>query len=232
MTVPGVGRLIDILKATGRYDSTLIICLSDNGAAFPGAKTTLYDAGMRLPCIIRSPGAARSGTVQDAMITWADIAPTILDVAGISVNGAAFDGRSFRAGLGGEKLSGWDEVYATHNFHGITQFYPIRVVRTRRYKLLVNLESKLTFPLAPDLFYSPTWISALQDPSHRLGRRPLEGFLHRPRFELYDIQRDPDEIVNLAPDPAYAAEMAVLIARLQVWQQATRDPWFYKWTRE
>jgi N-sulfoglucosamine sulfohydrolase len=72
----GVGRLIEILKASGQYESTLILYISDNGAAFPGAKTTLYEPGMRLPCIVRSPGRKNPGAVQDAMITWADLAPT------------------------------------------------------------------------------------------------------------------------------------------------------------
>jgi N-sulfoglucosamine sulfohydrolase len=228
----GVGRLIALLKAAGKYDSTLIIYISDNGAPFPGSKTTLYEPGMKLPCIIRAPGRQHPGATQDAMITWADLMPTILEVAGVAPGTARFDGRSFRAGLDGEKLTGWDEVFASHTFHGVEMYYPMRVVRTRRYKLIVNLASELTFPNANDLIHSPTWISAMQLPRPMLGRRTIEQFLHRPRFELYDLARDPDEIVNLADDPRLARTKDELIARMKALQQATKDPWFHKWTYE
>lgn len=227
----GVGRLIELLKESGRYESTLIIYLSDNGSAFPMAKTTLYDSGIRLPCIIRVPGSLSPGVVQDAMINWADITPTLLDFAGVSADAADFDGRSFRAGIEGQKLEGWDEVYASHNFHGITQYYPVRAIRNRQYKLIYNLESQLAFPMAPDLLFSPTWIAAIKDPRQKLGRRSLVDFSHRPRFELYDLQQDPDEVTNLAEDPAHQAELETLIAKLKSWQQASRDPWFDRWDR-
>lgn len=228
----GVGRLIALLKSAGRYDSTLIIYISDNGAAFPGAKTTLYDPGMRLPCLVRSPGRRHPGAVQPAMITWADLTPTILDVAGVQSAAGAFDGRSFRAGLDGGELRGWDEVHASHSFHEITMYYPMRVVRTRRHKLIHNLAGELTFPSALDLIKSPTWISAVESGGGRLGRRPLEQFLHRPKFELYDLERDPDEVINLADDPTQQKLKADLIEKLKAFQVATKDPWQRKWHYE
>lgn len=227
----GVGRLIEILKAAGRYETTLIIYISDNGAAFPGAKTTLYDVGMRLPCLVRSPGRQHPGAIQSAMVTWADLAPTILEVAGVPAPAGSFDGRSFRAGLDGAALRGWDEVYASHTFHEITMYYPMRVVRTRRYKLIHNLANALTFPSALDLIKSPTWISALQA-GGKLGRRPMEEFLHRPKFELYDLESDPDEVFNLADEPAQQKLKAELIEKLKAFQAATKDPWLRKWDYE
>ncbi len=80
----GVGRLLAILKEAGKYENTLIIYISDNGIAFPGAKTTLYEPGMNLPCIVRSPYQKKRGLVCNAMITWADITPMILDFAGFN----------------------------------------------------------------------------------------------------------------------------------------------------
>jgi N-sulfoglucosamine sulfohydrolase len=228
----GIGRLIAELKQAGKYENTLIIYISDNGAPFPGAKTTLYDVGMELPCIVRMPGRHHPGATQDAMVTWADIAPTILEVAGVRWNRLDMDGRSFRAGLDGEPLHGWDEVYASHTFHSIMMYYPMRVVRTREYKLIVNLASPLTFPNANDLIHSPTWISAGRRPEHVLGLRSIDGFLHRPKFELYDVQHDPDEVHNLADDPAHHAVKDELTAKLKAWQAATKDPWLFKWNYE
>jgi N-sulfoglucosamine sulfohydrolase len=163
------------------------------------------------------------------MITWADLAPTLLDVAEAPVKATDFDGRSFRAGLDGAELSGWDEVFASHTFHQVTMYYPMRVVRTRRYKLIHNLASELTFPSALDLIRSPTWISVVESGGTLFGRRSIERFLHRPRFELYDLERDPDEVVNLADEPAHQRTKAELIEKLKAFQTATKDPWNYKW---
>lgn len=228
----GIGRLVEILRAAGKYENTLILYLSDNGMAFPGAKTTLYEPGMRLPFIVRAPGRKNPGAVQPAMVTWADLTPTLLDVAGALRDPAAFDGRSFRAGLDGGALTGRDEIYASHTFHEITMYYPMRVVRTRRYKLIHNVASELTWPSALDLIKSPTWISAVNSDRRMLGRRPIEQFLRRPKFELYDLERDPDELVNLADDPASQKLKAELVEKLKAFQAATRDPWVRKWSYE
>ncbi len=228
----GIGRLIALLKAVGKYENTLIVYLSDNGPAFPGAKTTLYDPGIRLPCIIRSPRQSAPGTIEDAMITWADLTPTILDFAGVPATDGDFDGRSFRAALEGSRLSGWDEINASHSLHEITMYYPMRMVRTRRHKLLWNIASGLTFPSALDLISSPTWISAVKSGTGRFGQRSIEAYLHRPKLELYDLERDPDEVVNLADDPAHAAIKAELLKKLRVFQVASKDPWIHKWRYE
>jgi len=95
----GIGRLIERLKEAGVYDDTLVIYVSDNGIPFPGAKTTVYEPGIRLPCIVRNPYSDRRGTVTGAMVTWADITPTILDFSQVRMKRAAFHGRSFLAAM-------------------------------------------------------------------------------------------------------------------------------------
>ncbi|MFO7923687.1 MAG: sulfatase, partial [Bacteroidales bacterium] len=82
----GIGKLFEILKEEGLWDNTVIMYLSDNGIAFHGAKTNLYDPAMRLPFIVKMPESSNSGTVTDAMVNWADLTPTILDLAGILDN--------------------------------------------------------------------------------------------------------------------------------------------------
>lgn len=239
----GVGRLIQILKDTGKYENTLIIYLSDNGPAFPGSKTTLYEPGMHLPCLVRTPGR-HPASVQNAMISWTDITPTLLDFAGVAVKPGEFDGRSFRAGLDGGALPGWDRVFASHTFHQITNYYPMRVVRTPRYKLIHNLASPLPFPLARDLMEASTWLSVVLGPDapagglqaaphkfsvevqqRKFGRRTIGAFLYRAEYELYDLEKDPDELVNLADDPAHDAIKTELMAELDAFQRRTKDPW-------
>ncbi len=228
----GLGRLMRILKETGHWDDTLILYLSDNGIAFPGAKTTLYEPGMHLPLVVRSPDQKTHGQTTDAMVTWADITPTILDFTGTKGPSYPLHGRSFLSVLDDPHPKGWDEVYGSHTFHEITMYYPMRVIRTRKYKLLFNIAHPLEFPFASDLYESPTWQGVLRRGDTMYGKRTVEAYLHRPRFELYDLQSDPDEIKNLANDPAHAQVLAELQAKLKAWQKKTDDPWLLKYDYE
>lgn len=255
----GVGRLIDILKECGQYDNTLILYLSDNGMAFPGSKTTLYEPGMRLPLLVRSPGQKTRGGSTDAMVSWADITPTVLEFAGVTdVPGPpavgqpgpetpgrpagkgkapkgkpyVFHGRSFLGVLDTPKTTGWDEVFGSHTFHEITMYYPMRVVRTRQYKLTLNLAHPLPFPFASDLEESATWRSVSKNPDGQYGKRRLKDFLQRPRYELYDLTADPDEITNLADDPKHAPVFRELQGKLKTFQERTGDPWVVKYRYE
>jgi len=228
----GLLRLIDILKKTGQWDNTVVIYISDNGIAFPGAKTTLYEPGMRLPCVVRSPYQKKRGVVCNAMITWADLTPTILDFAGASPEGSAFHGRSFLSALEDQNPRGWDEIYASHTFHEITMYYPMRVVRTRRYKLIWNIAHNLPYPFASDLWASKTWQAVLKRGDKYYGKRTTEAYIHRPKFELYDLIKDPDEVNNLADDPKHEKVLAELKDKLKAFQKRTKDPWILKWKYE
>lgn len=227
----GIGHLIDILKKAGKYENTLILYISDNGIAFAGAKTTLYEPGMRLPLIVREPGQKKTGRSQDAMVSWVDLAPTILDYAGVDVSKMELHGRSFRKGISGS-LRGWGHVFASHTNHEVTMYYPMRVLKNKQYKLIFNIAHGLEFPLAKDLLQSPTWVSMQKNNLDRYGKRAPQALLHRPRIELYDLKADPDEVVNLSEDPKYAKVRNKMIAQLRSFQEETRDPWAIKWERE
>ena len=256
----GLGRLVRLLKDAGQYENTLFIYTSDNGIAMPGAKTTLYEPGMRLPLIVRAPDVKRRGVVSEAMISWVDFTPTILDYAGVKEVLApplaqgepeeggrrarpnareapkvkyTFHGRSFRPTLEQEKPAGWNEVYGSHTFHEITMYYPMRVIRTDRYKLILNIAHQLPYPFASDLYESATWQSVKADPEQtHYGKRRLNDFIHRPRYELYDLQNDPDEVKNRATDPKYAEVFRELAQKLKDFQKRTRDPWVVKYEYE
>jgi N-sulfoglucosamine sulfohydrolase len=224
----GVGLLLKELERSGRADDTLVIFLSDNGRPFPGAKDNLYREGIRLPLIVRAPGAGAHGVRNRAMVSWIDIAPTILDWAGAAPPAVyrygPLPGRSLLPILGRADPPGRDEVFATHSFHEINQYYPMRSLRTRRHSYFVNLEPALAVPIASDVALSPSW-KAIVAAGAKLGKRGLEAFHHRPPEELYDLDADPDEVVNLATDPAHADVLTDLRTRLDAWRSATRDPW-------
>ncbi|HET8548171.1 MAG TPA: sulfatase [Bryobacteraceae bacterium] len=222
----GIGLMLDLLRETNQLDNTLVIFMSDNGMPFPNAKTNAYDAGLHLPLLVRSPGQARRGLVNNAMISWVDIAPTILDWAGAKLPPYPLHGRSFLPILEQENPSGWDRVYLSHTFHEVTMYYPVRGVRTRQYKYMRNLFPELSFPFSTDLFGSETWQSIRKGgPNARVGRRPVEQYLHRAPEELYDITSDPDELNNLARAPQHQAVLGELRADVTAMRRKTNDPW-------
>jgi N-sulfoglucosamine sulfohydrolase len=246
----GVGRLVRILKEEGVNDNTLFVYASDHGAAFAGAKTTVYEPGLRSPLIVRHPSGTRRGIVNSAMVSWVDLTPTLLDFADVAPPTYTphigrqdirsrlepehgLHGRSFLDVLEDEDPEGWDVIYASHTFHEIQMYYPMRVIRDRRYKLIWNIAHPLPYPFASDLWASPTWQSAhSRGPDPAYGLRSVRSYIHRPAFELYDIERDPHESRNLAADPAYADVLREYQQRLKAFRQRTFDPWLLKWTYE
>jgi len=230
----GIAILLHELKESGHEDDTLVIYLSDNGRPFPGAKDNLYYEGIHLPLIVRAPGASKRGLrnraqFNKAMVSWIDITPTILDWTGVAppkdYRYLPLPGRSILPILGETDAKGWDEVFATHSFHEIDQYYPTRSLRTRKYSYFLNLKPELEVPIASDVALSPSWKAITTIPDTKLGKRTLEAFHHRPAEELYDLTADPDEVVNLAGDKKYAAVLADLRQQLDSWRTKTHDPW-------
>jgi N-sulfoglucosamine sulfohydrolase len=242
------GTILETLKRTGTYDNTLIIYLSDNGAPFPGSKTNVYEPGIRLPLIVKKPGMKRGGGVNSAMVSWVDITPTILDFAGVKIPTSqpsapvapgnfknetpGLHGRSFLSILDQDAPAGWDEVYASHTFHEITMYYPMRVVRTRTHKLIWNIAHPLPYPFASDLYASKSWQGALTRKMTTFGPRSVKDYVQRPQFELYDLEHDPLESKNLASDPKHAQLLAELKDKIKRFQERTGDPWVIKWQYE
>ncbi len=228
----GVGRLIAAMKAAGHFDDTLIIFTSDNGPPFPGAKTNLYDAGTHLPLIVRSPDQKARGVVSQALVNWTDLAPTIVDFTGAKPPAYAMHGRSLLPILDVAEPRGWDEIYQSHSFHEVTMYYPMRAIRTRKFRYILNIAHELPYPFASDLFDSPTWQGVLARKDAQYGSRTVAAYVQRPRHELYDLEADPQEIVNLAGRPESAKTLTELQQKVRAWQKQTGDPWLIKYDHE
>lgn len=223
----GIGMAMKALQESGKLDETLIIFVSDNGMPFPGAKTNLYDSGIHLPLIVRAPNQKKRGVVNNAMASWTDVAPTIFDWTG-TMPPYRLPGRSLLPILEQENSSGWDTVFGSHTQHEPKTYYPMRAIRTRRHKLIWNLEHELEYPSAGDLARSLTWQAILRRKDNDMGRRTLAGYLHRPEFELFDLEKDPNELKNVAADPAYAKPLAGLRTKLETMLRETKDPMLAK----
>jgi N-sulfoglucosamine sulfohydrolase len=230
----GIGRLIAHLKDAGVYDNTIIIYISDNGVAFPGAKTTLYEPGMRLPCIIKQVNQKKP-FVKDNLISWVDLTPTILELVGLYPSKNTFQGKSFKSILENPQVTTNDaeEIFASHTFHEVTMYYPIRVIENKKYKFIYNIAHQLDYPCAKDLWDSPTWQSVYkQGLNGYYGKRTVKAYLKRPQFELYDVVNDPDEINNLAYNKDYESIQLQFIEKMKLFQKRTKDPWIVKWEHE
>jgi N-sulfoglucosamine sulfohydrolase len=250
----GMSRLWEALRDTGHWDGTLIIFCSDNGPPFPGAKTTLYEPGARLPLIVRRPGGS-GGAVSEALVCWADLTPTILDGLGVEAGDgvgrgkteaepkpagdgpgraleARFQGRSFWPVLENPAASGYDRVFLSHTFHEVTMYYPMRALISGRFKYIRNVAHPLPFPFASDLYRSATWQAFRESGVTTYGRRAASAYIHRPADELYDLEADPHEVRNLAGLSEYRERLEAMKNDVMTWQRATRDPWLVKWEYE
>lgn len=224
----GVGLILDALAAAGRAGDTLVCFLSDNGAPFLNSKTTLYDAGIHLPLLIRRPGAA-AGVANPNLVSFADLLPSFLDWAGIAAPPGPRRGRSLLPILeAGSLRPGWDRVFGSHTFHEITNYWPTRFLRTPRYKYHRNVAWQLPFPFSADLYGSLSWEGIRRRAPQMIGRRPVGAYVHRPAEELFDLDADPWEVMNLAADPGHAGLLVGFRAEMEAWQRATRDPWLYR----
>jgi len=223
----GLVKLIEILKDTKQWDKTIIVYLSDNGAPFPGAKTNLYDPGIRLPLVIRTLSMIEGGQISDAMVSWVDIAPTLLELVGVNTDSVNFQGRSFTSILKGEDSDQWNEVYASQTFHQVTFYYPMRAIRTRKYKLIWNVEYTLDYP-GPVIENR----ALIAQSTQVFSRRLLQSYVKRPQFELYDLENDPDEIKNLATDETYSNTLSLLAGKLKQFIETTNDPWAFKFPKQ
>ena len=170
----GIGKLVKILKEAGRWDDTLVLYIADHGMASLKRKNNRMTAAGS-PLLVRNPYNEKRGVKSDAMISWIDLTPTILDFAGaldadgkvkqdllkkiepIRLNNqnnrdlkpGVIHGRSFLGTLEQEKTEGWDEIGASHTFHEI-QMYSRALYRTAT-MFIWNIAPQ-DYPFASDLW--------------------------------------------------------------------------------
>ena len=218
----GIGMAVEALEKAGRVEDTLIVVMSDHGMPFPGAKASSFDSGHRCPLIVIRPDAQACGC--DGLVNWCSIMPTVLDWCGVEAP-EDLPERSLLPILDVANPEGWDETFFSHSFHEVTNYFPYRVLRGRRYKYVRNLYPELEVPLPSDLWASTTWQSVLDNGLEMLGKRPTRSFLHREAEELFDIENDPLETHNLIEDPALAGVADEMRQKVRNFRIDTKDPW-------
>ncbi|MEM6691718.1 MAG: sulfatase [Planctomycetota bacterium] len=145
----------------------------------------------------------------------------------------AYHGKSWFPLLSDPSLDHQKEIFASHTFHEIQMYYPMRVIRDAKYKLIWNIAYPLPYPFASDLWAASSWQAQWkkgQDAEY--GNMTVGRYVQRPKFELYDIDSDPNETTNLADSPGHAGVLTEYQAKLKAMQKRLDDPWIMKWDYE
>ena len=204
-----LGALRILVREYLGEDNTLLLFTADHGQAWPFGKWTLYETGIRTPLIVVWPGRIQPNKTTRAMVSWIDIIPTFIDLAGGDIPWE-IDGRSFKAVLLGETNRHREEIYAVQKGDKAMSVYPIRSVRSEKYKYIRNLYPEFLFTTHMDHvredspYWNRNWQSwvdaAKSDPE---AAAFLRAYHSRPPEELYLVESDPFEKTNLAHDPGF-----------------------------
>jgi uncharacterized sulfatase len=229
-----VGELLAQLDEDGLAENTIVVFWSDHGAGFPRAKRWATEAGLRVPVIIRWPAGIEGGRTRSDVMHLADIAPTMLTLAGIDVpdhfqTRSLFDATGSDLRQGEYAFGGRDRMDEQRDSS--------RTARDGRYRYIVHRHPDRS-PMQLQHFAEQfaTWrdLRALVNEEARqlaAGRQPdrLTPLQRRttapskPLHELYDLAEDPHETVNLADDPAYADVVTRLSSALDEWVTGMGD---------
>lgn len=200
---------------------TAVFYTSDNGAQWPFAKWSLYDAGIRMPFVVSWPGMVRPGSRTRAMVSFVDVLPTFVEMAG-GRTPSGIDGRSFVRVLRDGSARHRAEIFAAHSGDGDMNVYPMRCVRTARYKYILNVRPEFVYGTHIDRAgardgraFFDSWVSS--------GSAVVRRYMVHPSEELYDVREDPHEMRNLAGEAGLASVLAELRGKVRDWMRLNGD---------
>lgn len=216
-----VGEVLDALDKSGQRDRTIVIFMVDHGRGLPREKRWCYRAGLHLPLIVRWPGQVEPGGVSDRLVSWIDLAPTLLSLTGTPIP-ESYEGRVF---MGPDAAPEPSAVFAGRD--RMDEAFDVqRAARDHRYHYTRNF-----FPQLP--FAQRGWYMEYMPAMKELRRLAAAGELTgaaaawmaetKPAEELFDVATDPHCVHNLADDPAHAQGKAKLSAELDQWMASTGD---------
>ncbi len=216
-----LGKLREELQRQGIQDNTYIIYMADNGRPFPRCKTRLYDSGIKTPFLVACPGKVPAA-VTDSFVSSIDVAPTILDLAGVDI-APAIQGVSFAEVLKNPETVTRHYVFAEHNWH-VFQAHE-RMVRWGDWLYIRNAfperrnlckEGDPSFPAGEELWE--------MEEQNKLNADQRDIFLQpRPAEELYRVSEDPYQLNNLAENADRTAELEKARSLLNDWTEQTGD---------
>jgi len=237
-------KMIRMLEERHLLKNTIIIITSDNGMAFPAAKNNLYEYGVHMPmAICWQEGIKKNGRIIDDLVSLTDLAPTLLECAGMQVPDE-MTGKSLLKILNSSSSGRVDKsrkyVFAGKERHTVCREndlpYPQRSVRDYRFLYIRNLEPDRWPAGAPDMISAHGWVYGDIDLSpsltYLLDHHDEHGvtkffelaMAKRPYEELYDIINDPFCLTNLISNTDYAKDKKRLAKILDKYLIKTADP--------
>jgi arylsulfatase A-like enzyme len=237
-----LGRMLEMLEERGLLDNTLVVVTSDQGMPFPRVKGQTYELSNHVPlAVMWRAGIRAPGRQVLDHVSFIDVAPTFLEVAGIPQTTSGMEpitGRSlleiFNAARGGQVNPAWDYVLVGKEKHDVgrpnDQGYPVRGIISDGFLYLQNFEPDRWPAGNPETGYlntdgSPTKTQILERRRRGVSEDEWQlSFGKRPSEEFYDIVRDPANVRNLADDPELVGRKEELRSRLFAALREQGDP--------
>ena len=218
-----VGELLRQLDEDGLTDNTIVFYWSDHGDGIPRSKRSLYDSGLHVPLMIRWPknAAVVPGSVHDQLVSFVDLAPTVLAMAGVEIP-AHLQGRV----LVGPKAGPEPPILFAARDRMDIEYDMMRAARDKRFLYIRNFQPELPYaghvPYRTQSDIMQEWLR-LQAEGDLSGTPALWMRTHRPAEELYDTRADPHQLKNLASEAAHRSTLERMRAAVTEWMTRIND---------
>ena len=217
-----MGEMLQHLKELNLEQDTVVVWLSEQGSQLPFGKWTCYDTGIHAAAVLRWPGTVKPGSDSNALISYVDVVPTFVELAGGAV--IDVDGKSFVPLLRGETDRHNEVVFSVNTTRGIyhgSEAYGIRSATDGRWLYIRNLHSDNEFQnmvTCRDPVFA-SWKAAESD----FARSRVNSYVRRTPEELYDLASDPWCLTNLATVSPQSAAIAKLSSQMDAWMKQQGD---------
>lgn len=219
-----LGEILALLKKYQFDENTIVVYTADQGAQWPFAKWSLYDEGIRVPFIIKWPDKIRGGQISDALISHVDVLSTFLDIAGVEQM-EELDSRSFLPVLRGNAAEHRTHVFASHTGDGNKNISPMRMVRSKRHKYIININPEYEYTNWIDYvnteLYWDEWLEQSRTDDH--AAKVVKRYHTLDSEEYYDLLKDPKELTNLIGSPRYKENIYHMRRQVADWRNEQAD---------
>ena len=217
-----IGNVLAQLKSDGLYEETIIFFYGDHGGPFPRYKRALYDTGLKVPMVIKLSGNKKSGTTDDRLISFIDLAPTILSLARIEPP-KVMQGKAQL----GSFAENQNKKYTYHSSDRFDEFYDrLRAVRSKRYKYIKSFDTTISHAIPVSYREQMPMMAELRKlygENKLTNEQALWLQPNKPTEELYDLVKDPYELNNLALRPEIQDTLFHYRNLLETWMKKTND---------
>ena len=229
-----VGKIIIQLKEDGILEDTFVFYFGDHGGVMPRSKGYAYESGLHVPLVVRIPENFKKlidhkrGTRTNGFVSFIDFGPTLLNLASISVH-KELDGQAFFGkGVSAADLANRDEVFG-HADRFDEKFDMVRTYRKGKWKYIRNYQSYYADGLQNNYRYRQlaydNWRNLYR--AERLNPVQRQFFERRSVEQLFNLEKDPHEVTNLAADPAQSKRLVEMRGLLKNKMKSINDLSFY-----